>query len=59
MWREIADRVVVNVERNMDLLMGYSCMWLDPLSLEKLSYAVYMLLQNRQYGFRMQTIPVN
>ncbi|KAL4743284.1 hypothetical protein BDV11DRAFT_166407 [Aspergillus similis] len=69
--REIADRVVVNVERNMDLLMGllvhaawYHYHW------RSYHTQVYMLLQmavmaavdlglDRQYGFRMQTIPVD
>ncbi|KAL5045299.1 hypothetical protein BDW71DRAFT_184040 [Aspergillus fruticulosus] len=69
--KEIANRVVVNVERNMDLLMGllvhaawYHYHW------RSYHTQIYMLLQmaimvavdlglDRQHGFRMQTIPVD
>ncbi|RDW89901.1 Zn(II)2Cys6 transcription factor domain-containing protein [Aspergillus mulundensis] len=69
--KEIATRLVVKLERNMDLLMGllvhaawYHYHW------RSYHTQMYMLLQmavmvvgdlglDRQHGFRMQTIPVN
>ncbi|KAL4995126.1 hypothetical protein BDV10DRAFT_137557 [Aspergillus recurvatus] len=69
--KEIANRVVVNIERDMDLLMGllvhaawYHYHW------RSYHTQIYMLLQmaimvavdlglDMQYGFRMQIIPVD